>query len=70
MNHNWDKELQFLINIRKDWCNSDYVEFLIDKVSLCESRLDVSGKQEVYEDDKIKFKLPIIYIGEIQFLIK
>lgn len=32
MEHNWDEELQFLINIRKDWCNSDYVEFLIDKV--------------------------------------
>lgn len=32
MDHNWDEELQFLINIRKDWCNSDYVEFLIDKV--------------------------------------
>lgn len=32
MEHNWDKELQFLINVRKDWCNSDYVEFLIDKV--------------------------------------
>lgn len=32
MDHNWDEELQFLINVRKDWCNSDYVEFLIDKV--------------------------------------
>jgi SAM-dependent methyltransferase len=32
MEHNWDEELQFLINVRKDWCNSDYVEFLIDKV--------------------------------------
>lgn len=32
MEHNWDEELQFLINIRKGWCNSDYIEFLIYKV--------------------------------------
>jgi len=29
---NWDDKLEFLKSIRKDWCNSDYIQFLIEKV--------------------------------------
>ncbi|GAA4653495.1 class I SAM-dependent methyltransferase [Anaerocolumna aminovalerica] len=28
----WDDKLEFLKSIRKDWCNSDYIEFLVEKV--------------------------------------
>lgn len=28
----WNDKLEFLKSIRKDWCNSDYIEFLIQKV--------------------------------------
>lgn len=28
----WDDKLEFLKSIRTDWCNSDYIEFLIKKV--------------------------------------
>lgn len=31
-NLNWDEKLEFLINVRKDWCNYDYIEFLVNKV--------------------------------------
>ena len=28
----WNDKLEFLKSIRKDWCNTDYIEFLIEKV--------------------------------------
>lgn len=37
----WNDKLEFLKSIRKDWCNSDYIEFLIQKVWRIEKPVNV-----------------------------
>ena len=37
----WNDKLEFLKSIRKDWCNSDYIEFLIQKVWRIEGPVNV-----------------------------
>jgi len=32
MENSWDNKLDFLKSIRHEWCNTDYIEFLIQKV--------------------------------------
>uniref|UniRef100_UPI0040562AAB class I SAM-dependent methyltransferase n=1 Tax=Acetatifactor sp. TaxID=1872090 RepID=UPI0040562AAB len=37
----WNDKLEFLKSIRQDWCNSDYIEFLIGKVWRIEKPVNV-----------------------------
>lgn len=37
----WDNRLEFLLNIRKGWCNTDYIEFLINKVWKIQSPINI-----------------------------
>ncbi|MDF2685250.1 MAG: Methyltransferase type 12 [Clostridia bacterium] len=41
MKNEWDEKLKFLLAIRKEWCNTDYIEFLIQKVWCIDSAVDV-----------------------------
>ena len=41
MQHEWDAKLDFLTAIRNGWCNSDYFEFLIEKVWKIEKAVDI-----------------------------
>lgn len=37
----WNDKLEFLKSIREDWCNSDYIEFLVQKVWRIEKPVNV-----------------------------
>lgn len=41
MKNEWDEKLKFLLAIRTGWCNTDYLEFLIQKVWRVDRAVDV-----------------------------
>lgn len=41
MKNEWDERLKFLLAIRNGWCNTDYIEFLVQKVWCIDRAVDV-----------------------------
>ena len=41
MKNEWDERLKFLLAIRNGWCNTDYIEFLVQKVWRIDRAVDV-----------------------------